>query len=174
MALAVIALGSNLGDSLGSVQRAAGALASLLTDFSLSPLYRTVPMYVADQPAFVNAAALGETDLGPWPLLQALKRLELDIGRQPRQRFGPREIDLDLISYGCVSYRFIQAGRIVLELPHPRLAERRFVLQPLADLAPNLDLPGLGRVAGLLAATESQAASVQRIEDAALQIQGVR
>ncbi|MBI3721997.1 MAG: 2-amino-4-hydroxy-6-hydroxymethyldihydropteridine diphosphokinase [Fimbriimonas ginsengisoli] len=142
MALAVIALGSNLGDSLGSVQRAAGALASLLTDFSLSPLYRTVPMYVADQPAFVNAAALGETDLGPWPLLQALKRLELDIGRQPRQRF--------------------------------RLDERRFVLQPLADLAPNLDLPGLGRVAGLLAATESQAASVQRIEDAALQIQGVR
>jgi 2-amino-4-hydroxy-6-hydroxymethyldihydropteridine diphosphokinase len=123
-------------------------------------------MYVTNQPDFLNAVVLGESHLGPLPLLQQLKGLEQELGRHVRKRYGPREIDLDLIAYGSVLYRL--EGR--LEVPHPRVAERRFVLAPLAELDPERYLPGIGRVASLLKSTIGEPADVVRLTDAVLSI----
>lgn len=117
-------------------------------------------MYVEDQPAFVNACGALSTSEGPFQLLTHLKRLELEIGRLQRDRNGPREIDIDLIAYGSLQLRSDR-----LRVPHPRLIERRFVLQPLFDFAPDLVLPGLGIVRELLVATEGQADHVRRLTD---------
>ncbi len=92
------------------------------------------------QPPFLNGAAALETDLAPHALLDVLKRLEDDLGRQPRERWGPREIDLDLLLYAD---RVVQTDR--LAVPHPRLSERRFVLAPLAEIAPDARDPVTGR-----------------------------
>ncbi|MHB8637668.1 MAG: 2-amino-4-hydroxy-6-hydroxymethyldihydropteridine diphosphokinase [Fimbriimonadaceae bacterium] len=161
----LIALGSNIGDSVGTVRAAAARLKGELAVARVSKLVRSKPMYVADQPAFVNAVVSGETELGPFALLALLKRIEREFGRQARVRNGPRELDMDILAYGALTLR-----SDVLELPHPRLPERRFVLQPLAEVAPDASLPGLPPVLLMLAATEDQAANVQPISDAALSI----
>jgi 2-amino-4-hydroxy-6-hydroxymethyldihydropteridine diphosphokinase len=127
-------------------------------------------MYVEDQPAFLNAALIAETDLGPLPLLQLLKQIEQQIGRKDAPRFGPREIDLDLISYGAAQYKFRESKIEKLVLPHPRAIERRFVLQPLYEIDPDLNLPGLGTVLELLLSTELQAQTVKKLSDALLPI----
>lgn len=154
MPLTVIAFGSNLGDRQANILAAASALGVK----PLSRIYETDPMYVEDQPAFLNACALLETDSGPFELLARIKALELEIGRLPRVRNGPREIDIDLIAYGSLQ---ILSGSLIV--PHPRLVERRFVLQPLHDIAPDLVLPGLGKVKDLLCATEDQADHVRKL-----------
>jgi 2-amino-4-hydroxy-6-hydroxymethyldihydropteridine diphosphokinase len=165
----VVALGSNVGDSLGFLRQATSELANLLTDLKSSPIYRTVPMYVEDQPAYLNAAVSGETSLGPLALLAALKGLEERIGRLTRTRYGPREIDLDLVAYGALSYRGPR-----LQVPHPKTPERRFVLLPMSDLEPDRQLPGFGLVQDLLEQTQSQADDVIPIEDALLSVSGNR
>jgi 7,8-dihydro-6-hydroxymethylpterin-pyrophosphokinase len=96
-----------------------------------------------------------------------LKEIECAIGRHKTARYGPREIDLDLISYGCLSYRF-EGGEKDLILPHPKTAERRFVLMPLSEIAPDLRLVGLGTASELLEQTNAQADDVRRIENAKL------
>jgi 2-amino-4-hydroxy-6-hydroxymethyldihydropteridine diphosphokinase len=149
MTQVTIALGSNMGDRIGYLRQAVEDLSSFVQLKWKSRVYETEPMYVVDQPAFLNAAILAETDLGPLPLLKRLKDAEAKIGRMERVRNGPREIDLDLIGYGAIIYRF--GSR--LEIPHPRVAERGFVLRPLADLNPRMELPGLGVVENLLAQT---------------------
>lgn len=154
MPLVVIAFGSNLGDREANILAASRALAVE----RLSPLYETDPMYVEDQPAFLNAAALLETSEGPLELLAKIKALEFEIGRLPRVRNGPREIDIDLIAYGA-----LQLSSKLLNVPHPRMVERRFVLQPLFDIAPDLLLPGLGVVRDLLGATQGQADHVRKL-----------
>ena len=171
MARVLIALGSNLGDRLGAMQRALDALSPSVRWVKASKVYETKPMYVEDQPAFLNAAVLGETSLGPFALLALLKSTELCVGRGSGERFGPREIDLDLLSYGSLRLSS-RRGERSLELPHPRLGERRFVLAPLADVAGELSLPGMGRVDELLLATKEQAGDVMIVNDAVLSVRG--
>lgn len=165
-----IGLGSNLGDRRLRIKEASRALAATFDQIRISSLYETAPMYVTDQPAFLNGMVSACTSLGPLEVLHVLKRIEADVGRLPRQRYGPREIDLDLICYGSLVYRFADEspnslGGQILTIPHPKLVERRFVLKPLHDLAPNLILPGLGPVFELLVATNAQAASVIEVSD---------
>lgn len=135
----VIAFGSNLGDREGNIRRAAETLGVS----RISSLHETTPMYVEDQPPFINAVAFLDTELGPLALLRLLKETEAAIGRQPRERYGPREIDLDLIAYGSLQLRSVIYGEARLQVPHPRLAERSFVLDPLAELDPGFHVPGL-------------------------------
>jgi len=144
---AYVAVGSNLSDPRSQVARALEALASLpgCRLVVCSPMYRTRPFGEVVQPAFVNAAAGLLTQSTPEDLLAALRALERELGREaPRERWGPRLIDLDLLVVG----RETRATE-TLSLPHPGIAERDFVLYPLADIAPDLDVPGLGRVASL-------------------------
>lgn len=144
---AYIGVGSNLEDPRAQVLKACGRLAHLpLTRLELtSPLYRSRPMGPIAQPDFVNAVAGLLTQLDAPALFAALRALEAALGRPAaHQRWSPRVIDLDLLSYGHE-----RCARPELTLPHPGVPERNFVLYPLADIAPDLDIPGLGRVAEL-------------------------
>ncbi len=148
MTLAYVALGSNLGNPRQQVLDAMAALADLPGTRVLqrSALYRTPPWGVLDQPPFINAVAELDTALSPQVLLQELLAIEQRAGRVRVERNGPRTLDLDLLHVDGV-----QLGDPQLTLPHPRMARRAFVLLPLNDVAPALCLPGLGRVAELLA-----------------------
>ncbi len=132
MALARIGIGSNLGDAPGNVRRALDELAALGTVVGRSSLYRTEPWGVREQPDFVNAAALLETALRPRDLLAALKALERRLGRVAGSRWGPRVVDLDILTYDDLELR--EPG---LTIPHERLSERAFALAPLAEIDPN-------------------------------------
>jgi len=149
---AYVGIGSNLDDPREQVRRALAALAQLPDSrlVSSSPPYRSAPLVAqggAEQPAYVNAVAGLLTRLSPEELLAGLRRVESALGRpESRERWAPRRIDLDLLVFG----RETRATE-TLKLPHPGIAERDFVLWPLADIAPDLDVPGLGRVAALRA-----------------------
>jgi 2-amino-4-hydroxy-6-hydroxymethyldihydropteridine diphosphokinase len=146
---AYVALGSNLGDPRRQVLDALDGLGRLPDTRVLarSRLYRTPPWGVLAQPPFVNAAAMLETGLAPHALLDALLAIEQAAGRvRAGGRWGPRTLDLDLLHVDGVR---VDDARLVL--PHPRIAERAFVLLPLNDVAPLLELPGQGRVGELLA-----------------------
>lgn len=149
---AYVALGSNLDDPEAQVRRGFGALAAMPGTAlrARSRLYRTPPWGVVDQPAFVNAVAALETSLAPRELLEALLAIENGAGRSRGVRYGPRTLDLDVLVYGDCELH--EAG---LTIPHPRLHERAFVLLPLADVAPDLDVPGQGRVPDLLARVDT-------------------
>ena len=134
-----LALGANLGDREAMLERALEGLADAVTLTARSRIYETAPMYVTDQPAFLNMAVRGRTQLAPLPLLRRLKALEQALGRQPGLRNGPRLIDLDILYYG---ERLLDLPD--LSIPHPRLAERAFVLHPLADIAPDWRDPRTG------------------------------
>lgn len=137
--IAYIGLGSNLGDRRGVLDAALARLRPL----RVSRVVETAPWGRADQPDFLNAVAEVDTDLEPEPLLDRLLSLERELGRTRDpggERWGPRRIDLDLLLYGS---RRLRNGR--LEVPHPRISERRFVLEGLAELCPDHPVPGLGR-----------------------------
>ena len=153
MSIAYIALGANLGDPATTVRAAFGALANLPESRVLhcSSLYRTAPVGLADQPEFITAVAKLETTLAPEALLDALHEIEQRFGRVRAERNGPRTLDLDLLLYDD---QFIDLPR--LTLPHPRLHLRAFVLQPLAEIAPDLAIPGRGTVAAWLPAVANQ------------------
>jgi 2-amino-4-hydroxy-6-hydroxymethyldihydropteridine diphosphokinase len=144
---AYVALGSNLDDPRAQVERGFDALAQLPRTRLLarSGLYRTPPWGVREQPDFVNAAVQLDTALPPRALLDALLAIEVRAGRSRGVPNGPRILDLDLLVYAD---SVLDAPGLVI--PHPRLRERAFVLLPLADIAPGLDVPGQGRVADLL------------------------
>jgi 2-amino-4-hydroxy-6-hydroxymethyldihydropteridine diphosphokinase len=144
---ACVALGSNLDDPRAQVELGFAALAALprTTSIARSRLYRTPPWGIVEQPDFINAVARLETSLAPRELLDALLAIETRAGRMRGVRNGPRILDLDLLLYGD---RIIREPDCVV--PHPRLHERAFVLLPLADVAPDLEIPGHGRVAELL------------------------
>jgi 2-amino-4-hydroxy-6-hydroxymethyldihydropteridine diphosphokinase len=145
--LAYIGLGSNLGDREETIRRAV----ELLGAARVSTLIETEPWGYADQPRFLNAVAELETDEPPRALLARLLEIELELGRtREGPRYGPRTIDLDLLLYG--DDRLDEPG---LGLPHPRLHERAFVLEPLAELAPELVVPGFGPVKALLSRLQS-------------------
>jgi 2-amino-4-hydroxy-6-hydroxymethyldihydropteridine diphosphokinase len=154
-----LALGTNLGDRAANIRRALEALPPDFLVSALSPLYETEPAYVLDQPRFYNQVCRATTLLGPQPALRRLKAMEAELGREPGQRFGPRLIDLDLLLYGD---RVLDLPE--LTLPHPRLAERPFVLVPLADIAPNLVVPGTGlTVADLRARLGDTSQTIRRV-----------
>lgn len=162
----VLSLGSNLGGE-SMIERACGRLSRFLRVDRVSGLYATAPMYLEDQPEFTNAACLVSTDRGPIALFHLIKDIEEGLGRQVRERNGPREIDIDLIAYG--SLRFL-SNAPELRIPHPRLAERRFVLEPLHEIAPTLHLPGLGTVESLRENLALQSQGLRRIRDAKVPI----
>lgn len=145
---AAIGVGSNLDDPVAQVRAALSALAQLPETelLSASSLYRNPPMGPQDQPDFVNAAALLQTALAPLELLEQLQGIEQRQGKRYQQHWGPRRIDLDLLLYGQQSIREPR-----LTVPHPGMHERAFVLYPLAEIAPDLIVPGRGRVAELAA-----------------------
>lgn len=148
MANVFIALGGNIGDRSANLAAALERLAVLMTIEKRSAVYETAPKYVTDQPAFLNMAVVGETELAPESLLDALKDIEQALGRVEGQRFGPRPIDLDILFYDD-----LQIDTPRLTVPHPRLHERRFVLAPLADIAPTCAHPASGQtVAEMLSA----------------------
>jgi 2-amino-4-hydroxy-6-hydroxymethyldihydropteridine diphosphokinase len=153
--LAFVGLGSNLGHPVRRVRNAVRALEhvpeTLLS--GCSRLYRGPPMGPTDQPDYVNAVVALHTSLGPSRLLGVLQGIEAAHGRRrDGPRWGPRTLDLDLLLLGGLSCR--GPG---LVLPHPGLADRAFVLLPLAELAPELEVPGLGRIRNLLARVDCRA-----------------
>jgi len=113
-------------------------------------------MYYVDQPSFVNAVILAETDLAPLELLTLIKSIEHSQGRQATFRNGPRLIDIDILTYGSLVYSFKQKDGEELVIPHPRLAERRFVLEPLAELSPEHSIPGKPTIREMLARVQAQ------------------
>lgn len=135
-----IALGTNLGDRQANLRAALDGLAPQVKLLAESALYETEPWGFADQPAFLNMVLHAATDLAPLALLEHLKTLESSLGRMPSFRNGPRLIDLDILFYDDLILE-----TPALTIPHPRLHERAFVLVPLADLAPQLIHPVLGR-----------------------------
>jgi 2-amino-4-hydroxy-6-hydroxymethyldihydropteridine diphosphokinase len=145
---AVLALGANLGDKLGTLQGCVQAIGGLPdTDvLAISPVYETVPVGGPAQPDYLNAVLIASTGLRPGELLEAAHRIEADFGRVRTERFGPRTLDIDIICY---------AGEVssdpVLSLPHPHAHERAFVLAPWHDVDPEAELPGHEAVGDLLA-----------------------
>ena len=133
-----LAMGTNLGEREENLKSALRVLPPQVKIMAVSRLYETAPAYVIDQPAFLNIAATGRTDLTAPALLEYLKQIEAEIGREKSIRYGPRQIDLDIIFYG---------GEVLnlphLHIPHPRMNERGFVLRPLADIAPDFVHPVL-------------------------------
>jgi len=142
-----IALGSNLGDSRGILSAALAALHELDKTrlVSVSPAYRSAAVGPGEQPDYINLVAQLETRLPPDTLLRAMQAIELEHGRERGQRWAARTLDLDMLLYGNEV-----RDKAELTLPHPRLAERDFVLVPLADLDPELALPCGTTVASLL------------------------
>ena len=143
MTRAYVGVGANLGDREATIRAAVAALPGVV---AISELRETEPVGVVDQPPFLNGAVALDTELDPRALLDVLLAIERELGRERRERWGPRTIDLDLLLYG--EERIEEPG---LTVPHPRLHERRFALEPLLDLDPELDIPGRGRVIDLLA-----------------------
>jgi 2-amino-4-hydroxy-6-hydroxymethyldihydropteridine diphosphokinase len=150
---AYIALGSNLGDPLATVQAAFAALRTLpeTTLVAASSLYRSAPVGLKHQPDFINAVAAVDTALGAAVLLEELFAIEARFGRRRDFHHAPRTLDLDLLLYGSET-----CSTALLTLPHPRLHERAFVLLPLMELAPDIDIPGCGPAGELMAACREQ------------------
>jgi 2-amino-4-hydroxy-6-hydroxymethyldihydropteridine diphosphokinase len=151
MATAFVGIGSNLGDRESNLRRAIELLSAEdgVEVVAVSEIRETDPVGPVEQGPFLNGAVEVETSLGPQELLGRLLSVENGLGRVRSERWGPRTIDLDLLLYG--GERVDEAG---LSVPHPRLHERRFVLEPLADLDPTLEIPGLGAISTLLAKLE--------------------
>lgn len=151
-ATAVVAFGANLGDREATIRAAAERIARLplVSEVRLSPLIETVALRLdgpdPEAPGYVNAAALVRTRLAPTILLGMLHAVEDEHGRERHERWGDRTLDLDLIAYGDET-----SDDERLLLPHPRAAERLFVLEPWLALDPDAELPGHGRVADLVA-----------------------
>lgn len=159
-ALAVIALGSNLGDLAATLESAVGALDALPESSirAVSSWHSTVALTVEGrdptQPAYLNGVALLQTGLDPFQLLDGLRAIEQLHGRERAERWGDRTLDLDLIDFGG-----LEIDGDELQVPHPRAHERDFVLAPWLEAQPDAELVGRGRVADLLAALRSPAAA---------------
>lgn len=141
-----LSLGSNLGDRQKNLIAVENLLPPQVIVKERSPIYETEPWGYQEQPRFLNQVLSVTTSLSPWDLLTYLNDIEKSIGRKPSFRYGPREVDIDILLYG--DQEIVQENLII---PHERLTERVFVLAPLADLAPELILPGSkSTIAGIL------------------------
>lgn len=148
---AYVGLGANIGDPSAQLRAALRSLDQLpgTRVIARSRLYRSPPWGLVEQPAFVNAVAALSTQLSASDLLAALLTIERAAGRERRERWGPRVLDLDLLLHDQS-----ELDLPGLRLPHPQLHRRAFVLVPLAEIAPGLEIPGLGALAGLLRAVD--------------------
>ncbi len=140
MSILYLALGTNLGKRLANLRAAIKALPPQIRVLAESRVYQTPPWGYEAQSAFLNMAVKGETDLEPQELLKRLKQVEAELGRAPTFRYGPRQIDLDILFYDDL---ILNEENLVI--PHPRLHERAFVLVPLNDLDPDLRHPVNGK-----------------------------
>lgn len=158
MTLAYIALGANLGDPEATVRSAVDAIAVLPNTkiIAVSSLYRTAPVGLKHQPDFINAAMAVDTAYDAHGMLDALLGIEQEFGRQRSVKNAPRTLDLDLLLHGDTT-----SDDPTTTLPHPRMHERAFVLAPLAEIAPDLTIPGRGKVVDLLAQCADQ--SIERL-----------
>ena len=154
MPRAFIGLGANLGDPRRQIRAGLAAIDKIPTTrlAGQSSFYLSAPLGYAEQPDFVNAVAQIQTELAPRALLDALLAIERSLGRSRSHANAPRTLDLDLLLY---------AGAVIdepgLRVPHPRMHTRAFVLAPLAEIAPGIEIPGQGPIAPLLAACAGQA-----------------
>ena len=165
---AVLALGSNLGDRLATLQGGVDALLGPpgLALVALSPVYETAPVGGPPQPEYLNAVLIADTTLPPADLLRRCQAAEAAFGRVRQEVWGPRTLDVDVIVYGDVV-----SDDPELMLPHPRAQERAFVLAPWLDADPDAEIPGQGRVAALLDAVVASSGGqpgVRRLDDAQL------
>ena len=157
-----LGLGANLGDRRGALAAALDWLASRHAVEAVSPLYETAPRELEDQPAYLNAAVRVRSDLAPPEQLDEVKAMERELGRSPDGvRFGPRVIDCDLLLWEGGTW-----AEERLEIPHPRLHERRFALLPLLDLEPGMSLPDGRRLADLAAAIDPAEQPAERLPGA--------
>lgn len=156
--LVALGLGSNLGDRRTTLRRAIGELEAVVRELLVSPLYETEPQHVIDQPRFLNACCTGHTHLEPRALLEALHGIERNAGRERGMRYGPRTLDIDLLLFGDEVIH--EPG---LQIPHPRMHERAFVLVPLREILPDWRHPILGRSVRDMAAAAS-GAGVERLQ----------
>jgi 2-amino-4-hydroxy-6-hydroxymethyldihydropteridine diphosphokinase len=155
--LIYLSLGSNLSDRAANLERAIAALPEAgVRVLRRSSLYETEPVDFLAQPWFLNCIVEGETLLMPGQLLHALQAIERTLGRKKRIARGPRVIDLDILFYGVSVIRTAE-----VEIPHPRMHRRRFVLVPLAELAPDLRHPVLGATVAELIATVQDSSAVR-------------
>jgi 2-amino-4-hydroxy-6-hydroxymethyldihydropteridine diphosphokinase len=140
MVESLIALGSNVGDREGNLRHAIGAIGGFAKVTGISSVYETEPMYLEDQGWFLNCVMSVETELTPRALLDALQAIEAGMGRERVVKYGPRVVDLDILFYD---------GEVVsepgLEIPHPKIPERQFVLAPLEELRPGFVHPVIGK-----------------------------
>jgi 2-amino-4-hydroxy-6-hydroxymethyldihydropteridine diphosphokinase len=133
-----LAIGSNIENRKQHIETAIVLLCEKVRGITIAPLYETKPQYFEDQYNFLNTVLRGYTDLEPRELLQFTKTVQKQVGRVERFRNGPREIDIDILFYDTVVYKDEE-----LEIPHPRLQERDFVLQPFSDINPDFSHPVL-------------------------------
>ena len=158
MVESLIALGTNLGDREGNLRRAVKAIGGLGRVSCASSVFETEPMYLESQGWFLNCVICLESDLAPRALLDAQHAIEAEMGRERGVRYGPRAVDLDILFYG---------DRVVseegLEIPHPRIAERLFVLAPLSEIRPDFVHPVLRK-------TVSEMASSLRTDKAVVRV----
>ena len=131
-----LGLGTNLGDRLRNLQKAISSLSPVMSVTAVSPIYQSDPWGVTDQPPFLNLCVEATTNLNPQTLLHYLKNLEAELGRQKTIKWGPRLIDVDILLYDD---KIVETDS--LTIPHPFMAERAFVIIPLADIAPDLYHP---------------------------------
>ncbi|MDE2997965.1 MAG: 2-amino-4-hydroxy-6-hydroxymethyldihydropteridine diphosphokinase [Gemmatimonadota bacterium] len=165
MALSYIGMGANLDDRADALRRAAATLDEhdSLDVKAASPVYETAPIGVTAQPMFLNAVLAAETDLDPLALLECLLAVERRFGRVRGQRWGPRLLDLDILLYG--NEVFQSRG---LEIPHPRLHERAFVLVPLCELTPRGRHPLFNRTFSELAESIVPTQEVRKLDGVSL------
>ncbi len=157
MVRAAVGLGSNLGDRAATIADAAGSLADVSSTIRVSGLYETAPIGGPDQGPYLNAVAVIETDLSARELLDHCLETERSAGRERRERWGPRTLDLDLLLYG--DEVIDEPG---LSVPHPRMTERRFVLAPLLEVWPDAVLPDGSPLSSFLDSVADQ--KVRRVE----------
>jgi 2-amino-4-hydroxy-6-hydroxymethyldihydropteridine diphosphokinase len=154
-----LALGSNIENRKQHMETAILLLRENVLDITVAPLYETKPRYFEDQHNFLNTVLSGNTDLDPLELLQFTQAVQKEVGRVERFRNGPREIDIDILFYDNMVYK-----DDALEIPHPRLQERDFVLQPFSDIDPDFCHPVLQKtIRELLAALPEEQRSVIQV-----------
>ena len=161
----VVGLGANLGEALATLQGAVREIAALdgVAVLAVSPVYRTAPVGGPEQPDYHNAAVLLDVERAPLELLRELQAIELGHGRERLVRWGPRTLDLDVLLWGEEAIDLPD-----LAVPHPRLVERRFALEPLLDVAPDAVLPGGRRLDAVLAGLPEQ--GVEQVPAATIEI----